>query len=178
MHKKFCGAIASLMVTALIITTSLAIMRNLFPIKYMEEIKDSCTEFGVDINLVLALIKTESNFNPDAVSHAKAHGVMQLTEDTFRFCNSSLGIQDADIFIPRHNIHAGVWYLSYLLNRYNGNIENALAAYNAGPFNTDRWLKNEDYSKDGKTLTHIPFDETKRHIEKIRRYRVIYRLLY
>ena len=134
--------------------------------------------FAVDTDLAMALIKAESNFDKNAVSSANAKGLMQLTDDTFNYCNKNLKVSDADIFSPEDNIRAGVWYISHLIRRYNGNIPNALAAYNAGASNVDKWLKNEEYSSDGKTLDKIPFNETKNHSTKINSYKRIYEILY
>jgi len=178
MFKMLKKVLFALLLIILILAVFLHIARKLFPLKYTEEIKASCKEFDIDTNLVSALMKAESNFNPDAVSRAGARGIMQITEDTFNFCNSSLKTEHADILNPTENIRAGVWYLSYLLKRYDGNIENALAAYNAGPVTVDRWLKDSRYSSDGKALTSIPYDETNQYIKKVMRYKAIYRLLY
>ena len=178
MSRKLSRVSLALFIIFLIIVTACSVMRSLFPNSHIGHIEKYSNKFGVDNSLVLALIKAESNFNPDAVSRADAKGIMQLTEDTFDFCNNALKTDTENIFAPEANIRAGVWYLSYLLDRYNGNYENALAAYNAGASNVDKWLSDSSYSPDGETLKIIPFGETKRHIEKIIRYKVIYDFLY
>lgn len=151
--------------------------RGLFPVKYEDTIQKYCGKYDADMHLVLALIKAESNFKEDALSHADASGLMQLTKETYAFFEEATGVK-GDIKNPDDNIHAGVWYLSYLLNRYDGNIKNTLAAYNAGLSNVDNWLKDRRFSADGETLKKIPFGETARYTEKINRYIIIYRMLY
>ena len=178
MYKLSKKVLWSLICIAAVVCVSVSILKYLFPPSYRDTLDKYCTKYDVDIHLALALAKAESNFDKDAVSHADAKGVMQLTDDTFNFCIENAGIENGNIFDPDVNIHAGVWYLSYLLNKYDGNIKNSLAAYNAGTGNVDKWLKDSRYSSDGETLKDIPFAETKRYTIKITRYKKIYSILY
>jgi soluble lytic murein transglycosylase-like protein len=94
--------------------------------KHDPVIQETSKRYGVDYALVKAVIKAESNFDPLAVSRAGAKGLMQLMPGTAK----ALGVSDS--FHPADNIDGGVRYLSYLLGLFNGDLQLALAAYNAG----------------------------------------------
>ncbi len=129
--------------------------------------------------MVMAVIKTESNFEPDAHS-GKASGLMQLTDDTAKWVCDKLKIDydDINLFKPSDNIRLGCYYLRHLIDKYDGNIDVALAAYNGGPGNVGKWLDNEKYSKNGVDLHHIPFKETREYVIKVNKQWDIYKELY
>jgi len=95
-------------------------------------VKEVAARYNVDPDLVKAVVTTESNWNPHAVSRTGAQGLMQLVPSTAR----DLGVHNA--FDPQQNLDGGVRYLRMLLERYDGDLDKALAAYNAGPGAVDR----------------------------------------
>lgn len=148
----------------------------IFPQKYSSEVRNASETYAIEESLLFAVIRAESNFRPNAVSPAGAVGLMQLMPLTARFIEEQAGFS-CNLLDPAENIRAGTWYLQYLLSRFEGERE-ALAAYNAGEGTVRSWLRNADYSDDGKHLKDIPFMETARYITRINFFRNCYNLLY
>lgn len=154
-------------------------MKLYYPLKYDDTIETYSSKYNIDKYLVMGVISAESRFDKDAQSHKGAKGLMQLTESTANWCISHFGINinEKDLHSVQLNIEIGCVYLEYLIDTYS-NIETALAAYNAGPGNVNKWLKNKEYSEDGTTLHSIPFKETKQYVENVIKRREIYYKLY
>ena len=136
-----------------------------YPVAYSDLIVKYAGENNIDPCLVMAVIKAESNFVPEAQSDF-AGGLMQLTEETAEWNANDIGINVYDYMDPETNIMFGCHYLKHLIDMY-GNIDTALAAYNGGMGNVASWLKDPDCSDDGVTLKYIPFPETRSYVEKV-----------
>ena len=135
------------------------------------------------LNLVFALIKAESNFNSEAVSHRDAIGVMQIMEETAKDVanKNSIKIENENIkqelLKIDNNINIGTKYLSTLLEKYK-NKEIAVAAYNAGIGTVDGWIQKGIIKSDGSDIENIPYKETNNYVRKILRNYKLYKELY
>ena len=142
-----------------------SILRQQYPIKYEKYVNKYSREYDVDKFLIYAVIKTESGFDQYAVSRAGAYGLMQVQEETAGDCAERLDMEIAlpdDLYEPDINIHIGTYYLSWLLDMYGGDISLAVAAYNAGIGNVEKWLEDG-----GGELSYIPFPETRNYVEGV-----------
>lgn len=129
----------------------------------------SAAAYGISPALVLAVMRTESDFCENAISDAGAIGLMQLMPDTFSYLRDEHfeeSLPDTAVWEPAVNIRYGTYYLAYLYGRF-GNWSTALAAYNAGEGRVADWLSDPVLSPDGKTLTDIPYPETKAYVTKV-----------
>ena len=155
------------------------IRKTQYPVKYEYFVEKYSNQYGLDKYLVYSVIRCESRFDRHAVSSADAKGLMQLTDETGEHCAKRANIDKFDssaLFDPEINIHLGCYYLSELLKKY-GSVDTALAAYNGGPGNVDKWLRNSRYS-DGKNLISIPFDETKNYVKRVNDSIKMYKTIY
>jgi len=145
--------------------------RALYPREYSELVEKYAKQYDVPENLVYAVIRTESSFNPKAVSRAGAVGLMQMMPSTFRWLTDDIlaeGLEDDALYEPEVNIRYGTYYLRRMYDRY-GDWETALASYNAGSGNVDSWLLDPvltDWRGDLITES-IPFEETKNYVKKV-----------
>ena len=159
------------------------IMEMIYPKTYKEYVSIYADKYQVEENLIFALIKAESNFNEDSISSKGAIGLMQLMEETAIYVANRSNIEldeeniREDLLKVDKNINIGTKYLSMMLDRY-GNMEIALAAYNAGIGTVDNWIEKGIINSDGSNIENIPYKETNTYVRKILRDYKIYSSLY
>jgi len=157
-----------------------AVKDLVLPLRHEDIIRQQASEKHLDPALVAAVIYTESRFR-DQTSNAGAKGLMQLTPDTAKFVEHLSGgstFQLSDLSTPQVNISYGTYYLRYLLDRYGGNEVLALAAYNGGEGNVDRWVDAARQQGKALTIDAIPFGETRAYVRAVQSAKSQYRSNY
>lgn len=141
-----------------------------YPVKHLDIINKYSEKYNLRPEFICAIINTESGFDEREVSPKGAMGLMQVMKTTSDWAATKENILNYDfdnIFEPDLNIHIGCWYVSWLCQKYGNDKTLILSAYNAGSGNVAKWLSNEKYSDDGKTLAVIPFKETENYVKKV-----------
>lgn len=162
--------VVSTVLVFLVAYVGLVGLRVLYPIAYTSELVDLASEHGLDPALIAAVVRCESRFRTQAVSSRGAVGLMQLMPETGAWIAQQLGLPDFEadrLTEPALNLRLGIWYLRHLLDRF-GNEDDALAAYNAGPSNAERWA-------DGSGSV---FPETRAYVERVSRSVPVYRFYF
>lgn len=148
------------------------IQKILYKKEYSEYVSKYSKEYKVDENLIYAVIKAESNFNKSAKSNKGAIGVMQIMKETAKDIAKKINMQIEESNIEDKlleadtNINLGTKYISILIEKY-GNIEVAIAAYNAGIGTIDNWIKRGIIKADGSDIENVPYKETNNYVRKI-----------
>lgn len=145
-----------------------------YPVLYSEYVEKYSEMYGVPQDVIYAIIKTESNFDPNATSSKGAKGLMQLMPNTYEWAcgKANIPYDESKVTDPETNIHCGVYYLSYCYEQFSV-WQTVYAAYNAGHGQVRSWLDDEEISKNGH-LIDIPFDETASYVEKVSKTREKY----
>lgn len=151
-----------------------------YPVEYKAEISRYAAQNGLEPAYVAAVVLAESSYRADAVSSVNAQGLMQILPSTGEWLAKKLGetYTAGSLFEPDTNLRYGCWYLGWLMERYNGDMACASSAYHQGQGTVDKWLKNPEYSPDGKTLKVIPSDATRTYVERILKYYEKYKEIY
>jgi len=155
-----------------------AVQELKLPLRHEDVIRQQASDKDLDPSLIAGVIYVESRFR-DQTSHAGAKGLMQLMPATADYIARKSGgtrFVQGDLADPQINISYGSWYLRYLLQRYNGNVALALAAYNAGEGKVDQWWREAaDRGEKFVVAKHIPFPETREYVKKVLSARNAYR---
>lgn len=174
-----------LLIPALLALTVLVghhVLYALYPCPYRPQVLAAAAANGLDPRIVLAVMRVESKFNPDAVSRDGAVGLMQLTPSTAAWVARQRGLRTAfspsDLRDPDYNIASGTWYLAYLREAFGGRIIPAIAAYNAGRTPVEAWLATGRWNATHAGAFTIPFPETRLFVQRVLGAYEIYRLLY
>ena len=141
----------------------------ILPLRHEDIIRQQAAEKGIEPDLIAAIIYEESRFR-DQTSHAGARGLMQITPKTAEFIARDSGgtrFTQKDLATPQINISYGAYYLRYLLRRYHGRVELAVAAYNAGETNVNRWVAEAGGEDDFEPDEDIPFSETRAYVDNV-----------
>ena len=147
-----------------------------FKTNYKQVVTVEANKYNLDQNLIYSVIKTESGFKENAISKAGAVGLMQILPSTAEWVCKKLRIEYSyeNLFNGEKNIQIGCYYLNYLINLFDFNLENTICAYNCGQYTVLSWLNNKEYSSDGETLENIPYKETKNYLKKVKFNKFIY----
>lgn len=145
------------------------VVNSMYPKKYEEYVTKAAKDYNLEEALIYGVIKTESNFDPDAESPVGAVGIMQIMPETFQWLQTVRGVEGTyetdSLLEPEINIDYGSYLLRYFYDLY-GTEQAAIAAYNAG-FIVGEWLENPEYSSDGVVLDYIPYPETESYVDKV-----------
>jgi soluble lytic murein transglycosylase len=185
MTQRKLGTIAVIAVTALIVALLFSVLHNVthnasLPLSHASIIREQAAAKRVDPALVAAVIYAESKFNPRP-STAGAQGLMQILPATAYYLAHLSGgrtFTASDLATPRINVAYGTYYLRYLLDHYHGDELLAVAAYNGGLANVDKWVAQANAAGGQLTVEGIPFPETREYVERVlgaqRAYRATY----
>lgn len=141
----------------------------MFPLAFDETLRSEAAEQGLDPAIVAALICQESSFDPKAVSKAGARGLMQVMPATGRSLARQAGVRyrTALLHQPARSLDFGTRYLAQMIERFDGRVERALAAYNAGPHRVDKWTAGREDIAAEDFIESIPFTETRQYVMTI-----------
>lgn len=157
------------------------VMEGLFPRPYWQQVKSYSTANGLDPYLVAALIRQESEFNPGAVSHANAYGLMQLLPSVGKKVAREVKMRPYSknsLLQPTPNIILGTRFFRTMVDQNEGRVEYALAAYNAGQHRVNDWMDDGDFKDVPEFVESIPFTETREYVQAIMRNVSVYKRLY
>ena len=143
-----------------------------YPLEYVDLIQANARQQGLEPAYVAAVILAESSYDPNAVSRDNAQGLMQILPSTGEWIASKFdeSYVEGCLFDPETNIRYGCWYLGFLMHRYDGDKRCSSAAYHSGQGTVDDWLKNPEYSADGRSLDVIAGSNADTYVNRVLEY--------
>ena len=156
------------------------ILRTAYPQNYWDLVQQAADGYGFDPRIFHALVREESSFNKDIVSWAGARGLSQLMPATARQVGGWLGmnVTKQTSFDPLSNLQIGTRYMEYLQERFEGNMFLAVAGYNAGEGNVEKWLRNRGNKPTDEYIEDIPYRETRGYVKRVLGTYQVYRTVY
>ncbi len=160
-----------------------ALAKVAYPLAYPDLVSAAAQRYGIDQLLFTALMRQESEYDPGAESVAQARGLTQIIPSTAQDVARGLGLDPKtfrldDLYRPKTSVEFGAWFFSRRLKRFGGDATRALAAYNAGDGNVDRWLGRPEVEDADVFAEHIPFEETHDYVRKVYTYYQLHRAIY
>ncbi|MFN2177127.1 MAG: transglycosylase SLT domain-containing protein [Anaerolineales bacterium] len=151
-----------------------------YPQPYSEIVEAAAGKYGLDPLLIWAIMRAESDYDPGALSLAGARGLMQLMPATQEWVSEQLGreTQPGDAYTPEQSVEMGAWFLDYLLDYFQGDLELAILAYNAGVASVESWLEDPLVGDREDLIRWIWFGETREYLERVSLAYRIYQELY
>ena len=155
--------------------------RLAFPLPYRAAVETYSRANDLDPCLLAALIRQESEFDPKAISRARAYGLTQVLPGTGRLLSRRAGLpyfKPELLFQPEVNIRLGAFYIKSLILQFDGSVETALAAYNAGKNRAALWRTWSEFREPAEFIETIPYSETRNYVQTVLRNADLYRRLY
>ncbi len=168
LKKSVFAAVLLIFAVCLFFAAKQPVLEYLYPQKYSEYVEKYAKEYNIDEYLLYSVIRTESSFDPNAVSVAGARGLTQITEDTFNWLLTKTGesYDFDDLFDAELSVKYSALFLSILHSEYNC-MKTEIAAYHAGMGHVSSWLGDSQYSEDGINLITTPISDTNHYISKV-----------
>lgn len=151
-----------------------------YPLKYQRAIEKYTEEYDLPPALLYAVIHTESSFDPEAESDVGAIGLTQIMPETFEWLQKKLKEEHPEeaLYDPEISIKYGAYFYKILLDKYDGDVKTAAAAYHSGTGQVAKWLSDPQYSANGKTLDKIPGKNANHYASKILKAMEAYETIY
>lgn len=179
--RALAWLLAALLAACLVFQSDWFQRKFFYPLPYRDIVAECAAERRLDPMLVAGVIRSESGFRQEAKSHKGATGLMQLMPETAQWIAEQIGDKNftqSDLNDPATNIRFGTWYLASLEKEFAGNEVLVLAAYNAGRGNVKSWMEKYRWGMDFSDISQIPYQETRRYVERVLQSKAAYHRLY